>query len=178
MTGRNIRFLKSSVTFEKSPMENARIEIRIATPEEYSAFCDFIFLVFGFDRKVTLEHLEKSISQGTGQLFLMWHGTFLLGSVMMNMQRDASGKPVVYLYSVGIHPRFQGRGIGKLMLQYVIEVGEEAIENAVFELSVREENTRAQGFYEKMGFVSYESLGMAQTDTRPGFRQYRRIGTI
>lgn len=53
----------------------------------------------------------------------------------------------------------RGRGIGKELLQCAID------EHAVNELTVNEQNSRAIGFYEHMGFKAYAH---SDTDERGG----------
>lgn len=67
------------------------------------------------------------------------------------------GPEIIDLLRVGVHPDFQGRGVGQSML-------EEVLKHAYIPvmLTVRRDNTRARGLYDKLGF---RVIGMLpQTD--------------
>ncbi|MBC8112058.1 MAG: GNAT family N-acetyltransferase [Verrucomicrobia bacterium] len=56
--------------------------------------------------------------------------------------------------TVGVHPDFQGSGIGRLIFEHLLEeVKTKYPEILRVELIVRESNIRAINFYEKIGFV-------------------------
>jgi GNAT superfamily N-acetyltransferase len=62
------------------------------------------------------------------------------------------GKPGIYLEDIYVQPSFRGKGIGKLMLEYLIELARER-NCARVEWSVLDWNEPAINFYRKMGAV-------------------------
>jgi len=61
---------------------------------------------------------------------------------------DAAGKSVM-LHQLYVRPTLQGRGIGGLLLEEIIESFPDA---TLFRLEVEEANVRAIGFYVAQGF--------------------------
>ena len=70
--------------------------------------------------------------------------------------RQKSGRKLEMLF---VAADKRGRGIGKELLQRAID------ERSVNELTVNEQNSRAIGFYEHMGFKAY---ARSDTDERGG----------
>ncbi|MCM2678922.1 ribosomal protein S18-alanine N-acetyltransferase [Echinimonas agarilytica] len=60
------------------------------------------------------------------------------------------------LHNVAVKPAFQGRGLGKHLLQHLIEQCRDRKAEQLF-LEVRESNTTARGLYESFGF---EQVGL------------------
>ncbi len=64
------------------------------------------------------------------------------------------------IYSLAVHPRYQGRGLARTLLEAVLEALRARPLDAV-KLEVRKTNCRARGLY--------ESLGFEVTQTRPDY---------
>lgn len=60
----------------------------------------------------------------------------------------------VELLNIATHPRFQRHGIGRALVQHVLNDGREAGAERVV-LEARASNTIAQALYERMGFKAY-----------------------
>lgn len=73
-------------------------------------------------------------------------------------------KNAMHINDVAVFPEFQGLGLGKLLVQKVIDVAKERSFEYV-SLYVWEDNTSAVGFYEKLGF---------QTAGRGGVRPHSK----
>lgn len=63
-----------------------------------------------------------------------------------------STRHVVHL-TLAVHPGWQGKGVGELLLRHLIEWARSAPSVEKAELHVRSGNTGAQALYRKMGFV-------------------------
>jgi GNAT superfamily N-acetyltransferase len=75
-------------------------------------------------------------------------GTFAL-LIMDNLGR--LGAPSAVIEDVAVHPHWQGRGVGKLMIQHALRVsGEKGCYKAVVSANLKRE--RAHAFYEALGF--------------------------
>lgn len=62
-----------------------------------------------------------------------------------------NAKPFVNIHDVIVEQEFRGRGIARMMLEYVIEMAE--MKNCCkVTLEVREDNTVAKGLYDSLGF--------------------------
>ena len=68
------------------------------------------------------------------------------------------------ILNVCVHPLWQGRGLGRLLLQHLIEQARTARLTSLF-LEVRESNTSAQALYRSAGF---EQIGLRR-GYYPGF---------
>ncbi len=59
--------------------------------------------------------------------------------------------PEAYLANIAVAPEFQGLGIGRMLMERVIEVSEKEGANYIV-LEVRASNIKAQRLYKKFGF--------------------------
>nr|WP_257720675.1 ribosomal protein S18-alanine N-acetyltransferase [Ignicoccus islandicus] len=67
------------------------------------------------------------------------------------------GKRCIHLLNIAVDPKFQGIGIGKAMLERIVEIAcEKGIDCIVLEVSVA--NQRAIKFYEANGFKKVDLL--------------------
>ena len=60
--------------------------------------------------------------------------------------------PELHILNIAVHPEFQKRGLGSLLLSYLTEFGLETHCREIF-LEVRPSNTAALALYHKMGFL-------------------------
>ncbi len=56
-------------------------------------------------------------------------------------------------FGIGVHPDFQGRGVGTALLTEMVNLADNWLNLLRVELSVASDNARAIGLYEKFGFV-------------------------
>ncbi|HJS71975.1 MAG TPA: GNAT family N-acetyltransferase [Acidimicrobiia bacterium] len=64
---------------------------------------------------------------------------------------EPPGRDVQYLAHLGVEPTMQGRGVGTILVEHLIELGRSAA-LARAELDVAVTNPRAQALYERIGF--------------------------
>lgn len=57
-------------------------------------------------------------------------------------------------FGIGVHPDFQGRGVGKALMAELVHLADNWLNLVRIELSVASENARAIALYEKFGFVA------------------------
>jgi ribosomal protein S18 acetylase RimI-like enzyme len=98
----------------------------------------------GAARGDNAETIEKSLPHG-GRFLVLTDADQIIGtSWMTNDSRR------IYLHHFGIHPRFQGKGLSKILLkaslEHVKQVGLQV------KLEVHVENAKAISLYEKYGF--------------------------
>lgn len=76
----------------------------------------------------------------------------IVGHALLDPHKLANTSHVVSL-TIAIHEGHQGKGLGKKLMQYLIEwtKGHSKIEK--FELQVRSSNTRAINLYKSLGFI-------------------------
>ena len=154
-------------TLQSNHLDYSEFTIAEASLKDYQAFAVFHLMIFGEDYYIPADDVGHWLESQDAHLYLMWRGTQLIGSVMACPACDDDLNPITRLWSVGINPLYQGKGLGEYLLQNVMSERE-----AIWELYVLEGNTRARRLYERLGFVSYEALGL-ESRNRPGVMQYR-----
>jgi ribosomal protein S18 acetylase RimI-like enzyme len=110
--------------------------------------------IYGADRVTaitddwhSLASLKRRLEQPNAEFLVADDGKELGG--MAYAAADAVGKSVM-LRQLYVLPKFQGRGIGGMMLDEIIESFPDA---SLFRLEVEEVNARAIGFYAAQGFL-------------------------
>ena len=76
----------------------------------------------------------------------------LVGHGMLDPLPLAAVRHVVHL-TLAVHPGWQGRGVGRALLERLIEWASAAPAVEKIELNVRSTNTQAQTLYRKLGFT-------------------------
>ncbi len=81
----------------------------------------------------------------------------LRGVERLAVEENTAGQPVAFMGWEGrklemlfVAPEYRGRGLGKSLLMYAVN------QYDVRELAVNEQNPRAKGFYEHLGFRVYK----------------------
>ena len=95
----------------------------------------------------SLASLKRRLDQPNAEFLVADDGKELGG--MAYAAAEADGKSVM-LRQLYVRPKFQGRGIGGMLLDEIIESFPDA---TLFRLEVEEANARAIGFYASQGFV-------------------------
>jgi ribosomal protein S18 acetylase RimI-like enzyme len=92
----------------------------------------------------------------------------LLGEIHCYKLEPAVFNHILSELTIVVHPDFQNKGIGKLLFTSLLKHIEE-VRNDIFrvELIVRESNTKAQMFYQKIGFTP-EGRFEKRIDTKSG----------
>lgn len=110
--------------------------------------------IYGFERVTaitadwhSLEALKRRLDRPNAEFLVADDGKLLGG--MAYAAVDAAGTSVM-LHQLYVRPAFQGRGVGGMLLDEIIESFPDA---TLFKLEVEEANARAIGFYLSQGFV-------------------------
>jgi ribosomal protein S18 acetylase RimI-like enzyme len=110
--------------------------------------------IYGVDRVTaitddwhSIASLKRRLGQPNAEFLLADDGKELGG--MAYAAADAAGTSVM-LHQLYVRPKFQGRGVGGMLLDEIIESFPDA---TLFRLEVEEANAKAIGFYESQGFV-------------------------
>lgn len=126
-------------------MEN--ITIRDFTPNDYEGLCEVWQLtdLGNSKRGDNLEIIMQSIKMGGKLLVAVTQENRVIGTSWMTFDGRR-----IHLHHVGVHPQYQGKGIGKRLtiesLKYVKEKGYQV------KLEVHKNNTRAINLYKQFGF--------------------------
>jgi ribosomal protein S18 acetylase RimI-like enzyme len=100
--------------------------------------------------ELTDENVANSISSSTVFLVAEYKGV-LVGHAFLEPFHLASLQHVVEL-NIAVHPGWQRKGIGRKLLESIIEWAKKTDVIEKLQLSVRSANTPAISFYKKMGF--------------------------
>lgn len=102
--------------------------------------------------------LMYSTAALTQQLEVLHHCFFLLyddETPIGFAAYSTTDTPDIYkLHKIYLHQRYQGKGVGKLMMNKVIDTVK-ALQGKILELDVKRDN-KARLFYEKQGFAIYK----------------------
>jgi ribosomal protein S18 acetylase RimI-like enzyme len=87
-----------------------------------------------------------------GKYLVAQKGDEIVGHAMLNPLSLSACRHVVHL-TMAVHPGWQGKGVGKILLGELIDWAKRAAAVEKIELHVRSSNTAAMSLYKKFGFV-------------------------
>ncbi len=117
-------------------------------PEDFKSYLDFAFN----EAKLT-EELENPDSS----FYFTFHDNELVGYFKLNKgkaQSELKSEDSLELERIYVTSEFQGKGVGKRMLQFVKQLGSKTTK-AFLWLGVWERNKAAINFYEREGFSKF-----------------------
>lgn len=97
---------------------------------------------------------EKEFKHETARILFIRNSTDnkLVGFVHFRFELDDEQKfPVVYCYEIQLESNFQGKGLGKFLMNVLVEIGSRFKCNKVM-LTCFKHNLQATKFYEKLGY--------------------------
>ena len=128
------------------------MEIKRLKPDDLISLCD----LFEYNDVVDmLISNEKKIENGDIDIFGVFEGSLLIGELRVMYNHGNSNYTIknkrVYLYALRVHEIFQGHGLGKFLLENVIDIlkGKGYTE---FTIGVEDDNEIAKKLYFQMGF--------------------------
>lgn len=94
-----------------------------------------------------------SLSQNTSGCYLVVENNgIIVGHAIVEPHKLIVTSHVVFL-TIAVHEGYQGKGIGKMLLQHLIDWAKSHPKIEKFELQVRSSNLAAIRLYESLGFV-------------------------
>lgn len=117
--------------------------LRNATGKDLEALAELELLLFP----------ENCLNERSLREELGTSRAFLWGKPMVGYCIVRFGPELIDILRVGVHPDFQGRGIGERMLRELLEEA-----HLPTMLTVRKDNIRARRLYSKLGFRSVAML--------------------
>ncbi|MEW6632842.1 MAG: GNAT family N-acetyltransferase [Pseudomonadota bacterium] len=148
--------------FVRTAGERDLAAIRVLLVETWHATYDAIYGVERVteitDKWHSVASLRSRLTRPNSEFLVADDGT-RLGGVAFAESSDDGGQ--VTLKQLYVLPGLQGRGIGGMLLDEVIESFPEA---STIRLEVEEKNTKAVAFYEANGFVRTEEVGVRARD--------------
>lgn len=131
-------------------------------PVAFTSILSTIQIEYMMEMMYSEQAVEQQMNEGH-QYAIAYQNSEQVGYVSYETDHDVTKKTKVHkLY---VSPNHQREGLGKAMLEYVVDRAIESKNNAVF-LNVNKYNTQAINFYKKSGFF----LSKAETiDIGEGF---------
>ncbi len=115
------------------------------TPETMQAYLDM-----AFDQ----DKLRSELSNPQSTFFFLYKGDELAGYIKLNegeAQTDLNNPQALEIERIYVKKEFQGQGLGKVLMQYAIEIAQNKKMRWVW-LGVWEKNANAISFYQRSGF--------------------------
>jgi ribosomal protein S18 acetylase RimI-like enzyme len=107
----------------------------------------------------TSEQFLKEFQQPNSSFFCAYLNHRMIGYLKLNVgsaQTELQDEKALEIERIYIHPEQQGKGIGKKLLQTATKVAQQHHLKYIW-LGVWEENSRAIRFYERNGFVAFDT---------------------
>lgn len=130
-------------------------QVRRFEPEDASALGDFFAAIVanGSDRYFRPHPFTQGIAraianhEGQDEYYGAWQRGEMVGYLMLRGYDEGYAVPSL---GVCVHPNYQGRGIGKLLVKYAQQVSHA---QPAIRLRVHPDNHRARLLYERCGFA-------------------------
>ena len=101
-------------------------------------------------RSEMIDEMRKEKDYMEGGMLILWNGSNPAGLVKLIKLND-DGEARLFIETLAVHPDYQGKGLGRMLLRYCINFGKEmGLRKA--ELTVNSENEDAVKLYFKEGF--------------------------
>jgi ribosomal protein S18 acetylase RimI-like enzyme len=125
------------------------IKVRIATPEDFDKEIQIEVECFGFEKEDAIDFYHQVRREGRDFYVIEYHGD------VVGKMRVSYFKGEAWIFGFGILPKFQGRGIGRKVLSYIVSNELKNGYNVVLEVEAK--NDHALRLYESCGFRKYSS---------------------
>ena len=103
------------------------------------------------------DKFESEFSEPGSQYYIAWSGKQLVGFMRIRITDEAEaylGKNAIELQRLYVSQEFQGKNIGRMLMQKAIDHAQELKFEWLW-LGVWERNFKAQEFYKKLGFERF-----------------------
>lgn len=126
--------------------------IREAQLNDLSALIDLENKCFDADKRQSQNSIKRSIKSEFQDIFVLEELGHIIGSMTLYRYKKS-----IRLYSIAVSPEFQGQGLGKLMMAFLLDfTRQQAFEDITLEVEIKE--AKLVMFYEKIGFVVESEL--------------------
>lgn len=98
------------------------------------------------------DKIESLSAMNNAAYLVLENDGAIVGHAIVEPHKLESTSHVVFL-TIAIHEGHQGKGLGKVLMNHIIDWAKSHPKIEKFELQVRSTNERAIGLYQKLGFV-------------------------
>lgn len=156
------------IVYQNTLPSGEEVTIRYPEKEDTQDFLDFInelskeetFILFQGrqqsidEEKEFVDRILKGIEEKKKVFLSLRINNRLAGNAGIEMKSDAVAHEG--LFGIALRDEYRGRGLGKLLMTYVLEESEKELEQLrIVTLSVFGENTIGRELYKKLGFKEY-----------------------
>jgi ribosomal protein S18 acetylase RimI-like enzyme len=147
-----------TINIKKCNLEDLRLLQEISYETFYDTFKDQNSLEnmkAYLERAFNLKQLEKELTNISSEFFFVYFNNEVAGYIKVNTndaQSEEMGDESLEIERIYIKNKFQKHGIGKYLLNKVMEIAMERNKKKIW-LGVWEKNENAIAFYKKMEFV-------------------------
>ncbi|MDM5349805.1 GNAT family N-acetyltransferase [Lysinibacillus sphaericus] len=116
------------------------------SPENMTAYLEKAFTEY---------QLEKELSNKASEFYFIYNNDVIAGYLKVNVndaQSEPMGDETLEIERIYIRQPFQGRGLGKYLINKAVELAEAQNKSSIW-LGVWDKNDNARGFYKNIGFV-------------------------
>ncbi|MBG9753974.1 GNAT family N-acetyltransferase [Lysinibacillus sphaericus] len=116
------------------------------SPENMTAYLEKAFTEY---------QLEKELSNKASEFYFIYNNDVIAGYLKVNVndaQSEPMGDETLEIERIYIRQPFQGRGLGKYLINKAVELAEAQNKSSIW-LGVWDKNDNAIGFYKNIGFV-------------------------
>jgi ribosomal protein S18 acetylase RimI-like enzyme len=152
----------------KQNFHPANVRIRSATLRDRKSLLDLMEAYYRYDHiRFDREEITPSLTEllrhpEFGKAWIGRHGPHCIGYVIMTFAFDLEfGGRQAGITELFIQSRFRGKGIGRKLLQEV-EAFCQKVGIKSIELQVTRDNSKAIGFYERLGFHVHDRIPMSK----------------
>lgn len=107
------------------------------------------------EKAFTEYQLEKELCNEASEFYFIYDNDVIAGYLKVNVndaQSEQMGNEALEIERIYIRQSFQGRGLGKYLMNKAIELAKAQNKSSIW-LGVWDKNDNAIGFYKKIGFV-------------------------
>ena len=150
-----ITILKASFSDVKTLQEISKSTFQEAFAESNTASDMQQYLSLNF----SLDKLNAELSEAESQFFIAWDADEAVGYLKVNTgqaQTDLKEMHSLEIERIYVLNAYYGKKVGQLLYEYAVEVAVKLGKTSIW-LGVWEKNPRAIRFYEKNGFIAFDS---------------------
>jgi ribosomal protein S18 acetylase RimI-like enzyme len=111
------------------------------------------------DKAMNVAQLERELKNKVSQFYFALQNQEVIGYLKVNMgdaQTELIDKNAFEIERIYVVKNYLGKHVGKLLFDFAIDLAKKLNKNKVW-LGVWEKNERAINFYQKNGFITFDS---------------------
>ena len=126
--------------------------IRLANLDDLDALCELENACFDTAQRQPRRALKRSLTSAFQRVYFLEEINQLMGAITLFVYKNS-----VRLYSIAVHPDFQGQGLGKTLMTFLIQESQ-ALKMKECTLEVDLAHEALVRFYQKFGFEITKTL--------------------